>query len=147
MDRIARELFQIVAGSRKLQCRVHCWCKRRIPKFFTGMHKTLVVVTSALCIACSQNTFAGQVEAARLPTQQGDGRAASARIELGLMYLYGSGVERNHVRALMWFILAAEGQASPSKYYDLIAARMTPLQIKRAQALADICRDSNYTEC
>jgi hypothetical protein len=64
------------------------------------------------------------------------------------MYLYGSGVERNHVRALMWFKLAAAAEHSGvTKYYDLIAARMTPLQIARAQALAEICLTSNYTEC
>jgi TPR repeat protein len=95
----------------------------------------------------SQNAFAAQIDGVRLAAQNAGEKAVPARIELGLMYLYGSGVERNHVRALMWFILAAEDQARPSKYYDLMAMGMTPLQIKRAQALAEICRDSNYTEC
>jgi TPR repeat protein len=80
--------------------------------------------------------------------QRGNERAAFAHIELGLKYLYGNGVERNHVRALMWFKLAAtEDQPSAGKYCDSMAASMTPLQISQAQALAEICRTSDYTEC
>ena len=71
-----------------------------------------------------------------------------ASIGFGLRYLYGSGVERNHVRALMWFKLAlAAEQPDADKYHDLVARFMTPLQIARAQAFAEICADSNYTEC
>lgn len=115
----------------------------------TGLlRRALAMAAIAVCIAGSQNASADQLENAKLAAQRGDEAAASARIGLGLMYLYGSGVERDHVRALMWFKLAAAAEHSgAAKYYDHIAARMTPLQIARAQALAEICLTSDYTEC
>jgi hypothetical protein len=48
----------------------------------------------------------------------------------------------------MWFKLAlAAEHPDAAKYHDLVALRMTPLQIARAQAFAEVCSDSNYTEC
>jgi TPR repeat protein len=96
----------------------------------------------------SPQVFAGQRENAKTMLQRESELVALAHIELGLKYLYGNGVERNHVRALMWFTLAAaEDQPSAGKYCDFMAASMTPLQISHAQALAEICRNSDYTEC
>ena len=69
-------------------------------------------------------------------------------IIMALRHIYGDGVERNHVRALMWFKLAtASGYPVPPQYFGLTEARMSPLQIARAQAYAEICAESNYTEC
>lgn len=105
----------------------------------------------ASCMLCSM-TGAGAGAGALGNTSMGASNSneaiASASIEFGLRYLYGSGVERNHVRALMWFKLAlAAEQPDAAKYHDLVARFMTPLQITRAQAFAEICSDSNYTEC
>jgi TPR repeat protein len=91
---------------------------------------------------------AGSLENTSLGAPDGNAAAASSRIGLGLRYLYGSGVERNHVRALMWFKLAmAADQSGAAKYHELLARRMTSLQLARAQVFAEICADSNYTEC
>jgi TPR repeat protein len=98
---------------------------------------------------CSMTgAHAGALENTSLGATSSNEAIASACIGFGLRYLYGSGVERNHVRALMWFKLAlAAEHPDAAKYHDLVALRMTPLQIARAQAFAEICSDSNYTEC
>ena len=105
----------------------------------------------ATCMCCSMTSAgarAGALENTSLGASNSNEAIASASIGFGLRYLYGSGVERNHVRALMWFKLAlAAEQPDAAKYHDLVALRMTPLQIARAQAFAEICSDSNYTEC
>jgi TPR repeat protein len=101
-----------------------------------------------LCSMTDAGARAGALENTSMGASSSNEAIASASIGFGLRYLYGSGVERNHVRALMWFkvALAAE-QPGAATYHDLVALRMTPLQIARAQAFAEICSDSNYTEC
>jgi len=105
----------------------------------------------ALIILCSMTGAGGRAASlanTSLGGSNGSEAVASASIGFGLRYLFGSGVERNHVRALMWFKLAlAAEQPGAAKYHDLVALKMTPLQIARAQAFAEICSDSNYTEC
>ena len=102
-----------------------------------------------LIVLCSMTgARAGALENTSLGAASSNKAITSASIGFGLRYLYGSGVERNHVRALMWFKLAlAADQPGAAMYHDLVALRMTPLQIARAQAFAEICSDSNYTEC
>ena len=102
-----------------------------------------------IIMLCSMTgAHAGALENTSLGATSSSEAIASACIGFGLRYLYGSGVERNHVRALMWFKLAlAAEHPDAAKYHDLVALRMTPLQIARAQAFAEICSDSNYTEC
>jgi len=114
------------------------------------MHRIAGVAVAAIVLSAMHGppVFADQRADAKTIAQRGSESAAFAHIALGLRYLYGNGVERNHVRALMWFTLAAaEDQPSAGKYCDFMAASMTPLQISHAQALAEICRNSNYTEC
>jgi len=114
------------------------------------MHRIARVAVAAIVLSImhSPQVFAGQREIAKTMLQRGSELPAFDHVERGLMYLYGNGVERNHVRALMWFTLAAaEDQPSAGKYCDFMAANMTPLQISHAQALAEICRNSAYTEC
>ncbi len=105
---------------------------------------TLVLLYSLIGLGAR----AGALENTSLVASNSNEAIASASIGFGLRYLYGSGVERNHVRALMWFKLAlAAEQPDAAKYHDLVALKMTPLQIARAQAFAEICADSNYTDC
>ena len=107
----------------------------------------MLLISFALFWAVS-SAGAESLENTSLGVSSSNRATASASIQRGLRYLYGSGVERNHVRALMWFKLAmAAKQPGAAKYYDLLAWGMTPLQIARAQAFAEICSDSNYTEC
>jgi TPR repeat protein len=110
--------------------------------------RKFLIALIMLCSMTSAGAGAGALENTSMGASSGNEAIASASIGFGLRYLYGSGVERNHVRALMWFKLAlAAEQPGAAKYHDLVALRMTPLQIARAQAFAEICSDSNYTEC
>ena len=110
--------------------------------------RKLVIALVLLCSLIGLGARADSLENISLGSSSSNEAIASASIGFGLRYLYGSGVERNHVRALMWFKLAlAAEQPDAAKYHDLVALRMTPLQVARAQALAEICADSNYTEC
>ena len=70
----------------------------------------------------------------RQAAEQGD---ASAQNNLGRMYAEGWGVSQNHVQAHLWYNLAAaSGKEMAVKNRDLVAAKMTPVQIAEAQKLA-----------
>ena len=72
---------------------------------------------------------------------------AQAQIELGILYLYGNGVPRDHGRALMWFYVAASRHPEAArKYVRLIEPLMTPRQIGQARELADHCIDSGFDD-
>jgi uncharacterized protein len=62
---------------------------------------------------------------------------SEAKNHLGFLYLYGRGVSQDYVSAHMWFDLAAsEGNVRAVFARDLVAAKMTPLQVAEAQELA-----------
>ncbi len=70
----------------------------------------------------------------RTLADQGD---IDAQTTVALMYEKGYGVPQNHVRALMWYNLAAaQGNKIAVKYRDIIAKRMKPADIAKAQRLA-----------
>jgi len=70
----------------------------------------------------------------QLATDQG---STEAQYNLGDMYATGQGVPRDYVSAYMWLSLAAaQGEQIATKSRDLIARRMTPAQIAKAQRLA-----------
>ena len=53
------------------------------------------------------------------------------------MHLLGHGVAQDHVEAYKWFSLAsAQGETSATRVRDIVAQRMTPAQIAKAQRLA-----------
>jgi TPR repeat protein len=59
-----------------------------------------------------------------------------AQFNLGIMYVYGSGVQ-DYVQAHMWWNLAAvSGDEDAIKNRDKVAKKMTPAQIAEAQKLA-----------
>ena len=69
--------------------------------------------------------------------QQAQKGSAQAQFNLGWMYLNGQGVPQDDVQAHKWLSLsAAQGDANFAKMRDLVAKRMTPQQIERAQELA-----------
>ena len=74
---------------------------------------------------------------------------ARAQFNLGLMYDNGQGVAQDYVRAHMWYNLGAISGDSKnaSTNRDLIAKRMTPSQIERAQDMARKCQASNFKQC
>jgi TPR repeat protein len=64
---------------------------------------------------------------------------SEAKNHLGFLYLYGRGVSQDYVSAHMWFELAAsEGNVRAVFARDLVAAKMTPLQVAEAQELARV---------
>ena len=79
----------------------------------------------------------------RLAAEQGD---ADAQNNLGQMYDNGTGVLQDYVRVNMWFNIAAISGKSRnvSKNRDIIAKRMTPSQLEKAQDLARECVRKNY---
>ena len=82
----------------------------------------------------------------RLAAEQGD---ASAQSNLGFMYGTGQGVLQDYARAHMWLNLASA--AGDSKYgtenRDILANKMTPQQIEKAQEMAKACQARNFKGC
>src|SRR5512136_459034 len=75
--------------------------------------------------------------ALRLIRPLADQGNANAQYNLGVFYDNGLGVPQDKVRAYMWFNLsAAQGREGAAAFRDLIARRMTPVQIAEAQKLA-----------
>ena len=81
-----------------------------------------------------------------MAAEQGD---AAAQHNLGVMYANGQGVAQDYVKAHMWSdIVAIDGsskKAAPNR--DIIAAKMTPAQIARAQELASQCIAQKFKNC
>ncbi len=73
---------------------------------------------------------------------------AGAQARLGALYFQGHGLRKDDVRAHMWFNLgAAAGNAEALRGRDLVASRMKPQQITRAQNLARECQESKFRDC
>ena len=78
--------------------------------------------------------YAEAVKWYRLAAEQGH---AKAQNNLGVRYYNGKGVLQDYARAHMWFILAAaQGDELARETRDLVAERMTPTDISKAQKLA-----------
>ena len=85
----------------------------------------------------------------RLAAAQGD---AGALYNLGAAYAEGEGVAQDVVRAHMWINIAASvssGEAAKKRVEvrNILAERMTPAQLERAQELARQCQASDYKRC
>src|SRR5512143_3606455 len=84
--------------------------------------------------AIKRRDYASALRLIRPLAEQGD---ANAQYTLGVFYDNGLGVPQDKVRAYMWFNLsAAQGREGAAAFRDLIARRMTPVQIAEAQKLA-----------
>ena len=71
-----------------------------------------------------------------------------AQGKLGVMYALGDGVIRDNVYAHMWGNLgASNGNKNGAKVRDLVAKKMTPSQLEKAQDLARECVKKNYKGC
>ena len=67
---------------------------------------------------------------------------------LGLMYRKGQGVPMDNVRAHMWLnLVAMKGDAEDVKIRDIIAKRLTPQQMAKAQKLARECQARDFKGC
>ena len=82
----------------------------------------------------------------RLAAEQGH---ASAQFSLGAMYAKGQGVLQDYTRAHMWYNLAsaAGGSQFGTKNRDIIAKKMTPQQVEKAQEMAKACQARNFKGC
>ena len=89
--------------------------------------------------------YAEAVKWYRLAAEQGD---ADAQGNLGVMYGTGKGVLQDNVLAHMWFNLgAANGNENGAKGRDLLAEKMTPQDISKAQKMASECMSKDYKNC
>jgi TPR repeat protein len=80
-----------------------------------------------------------------LAAEQGN---PAAQFNLGVMYDKGEGVIQYYVRAHMWGNLgASNGNENGAKLRDLVAKKMTPADIYKAQRLARECVKKNYKGC
>lgn len=91
-------------------------------------------------------SFAEAVKWFQLAADQGN---APCQAKLGTMYALGNGVIQNNVMAHMWVnIASANGEENSAALRDLIiAAKMTPEAIEKAQAMAQECISSGYKNC
>jgi TPR repeat protein len=81
----------------------------------------------------------------RLGAEQG---VAPAQNNLGNAYGRGQGVIQDNVYAHMWFnIAASSGDKDAVKNRDMVAGRMTPAQLEKAQDLARECVRKKYKGC
>ena len=81
----------------------------------------------------------------RLSAEQGD---TESQHNLGAKYANGQGVTKNYVQAHMWLNLAASnGEKIASKYREIVAKKMTPDQVSKAQDMARDCKKKNYKNC
>ena len=81
----------------------------------------------------------------RLAAEQG---YADAQFNLGGMYKDGQGVTQDYASAHMWWNLASSaGVADGAKNRDIVAKRMTPQQIEKAQDMARACQARNFKGC
>lgn len=63
---------------------------------------------------------------------------ASAQFSIGVMYYEGTGVERDPVRAYVWFArAAANGEPLADEMLGGLAAELTPQQLARAQQMLE----------
>jgi len=95
------------------------------------------------------------VEAARLERLAAAQGYVYAQYGLGTLYQRGYGVEKDFVRAYVWYDIAAtntEGMQPPfdkdaSQLRDSIAKLLSPEQLLEAKKLADDCHIRKMQEC
>ena len=96
-----------------------------------------------------KGTIQDHKEALKWYTLAAEQGYASAQTYLGTMYYAGQGgLIENNVYAHMWFNIGfSNGDENGGKNRDVVAKRMTPSQIEKAQDLARECVKKNYKEC
>ena len=96
-----------------------------------------------------KGTIQDHKEALKWYTLAAEQGYASAQTYLGTMYYAGQGgLIENNVYAHMWFNIGfSNGDENGGKNRDVVAKRMTPSQIKKAQDLARECVKKNYKGC
>ena len=81
----------------------------------------------------------------KLAAEQG---YAYAQTALGQMYENGHGIVQDYIRAYMWFNIASSlWDPDARKKQVIVAEKMNPTQIEKAQRLAAECVKKNYKGC
>lgn len=71
-----------------------------------------------------------------------------AQSNLGVAFNRGRGVPQNSLKAYAWLSMAnASGDRMASTNLDVVARKLTPLQLEQAKGLARNCRQGNYIPC
>ncbi len=73
----------------------------------------------------------------------------NAQFKLGQLFRDGQGVERDFVRAYMWFLLAAEAGNQTAGEESAFAEKqaLTPLEVTQGRAKAQRCGKSAFKDC
>ena len=76
---------------------------------------------------------------------------ASSQYQAGRMYSLGMGAEADYVKGYVWFSMAKtheiEGLEIVSKMLTNVKEVMSSQEVRKAQALAAQCYESNYKDC
>ena len=76
-------------------------------------------------------------EAAKWYKRSAEQGFAHGQFSLGVMYYFAEGVPKDDVLSYKWFNLsAAQGNKNSAELRDVLATKMTPSQIKKAQKLS-----------
>ena len=76
-------------------------------------------------------------EAAKWYKRSAEQGFAHGQFSLGVMYYFAEGVPKDDVLSYKWFNLsAAQGNKNSAELRNVLATKMTPSQIKKAQKLA-----------
>ena len=95
--------------------------------------------------AYDRNDYATALKEWKTLGEQGN---ATAQYSLAVMYAKGQGVPQDYIYAHMWFdIAASSGNKDALKNRDIVAKRMTPSQLVKAQDLDRECVRKKYERC
>ena len=95
--------------------------------------------------AYQQGDYATALKEWKPLAEQGHAKAQAA---LSLMCIVGEGTVQDYVYAHMWLsISASEGVKIAVENREIVARKMTPSQIAKAQQLASECVKKNYKGC
>ncbi|WP_443640082.1 hypothetical protein ABXT70_08600 [Candidatus Njordibacter sp. Uisw_039] len=100
-----------------------------------------------MCIHRLANLYISDKEAAKQYTLAAEQGYALDQYALGFMYSSGNAAIRDYKRAYMWYdISASNGVAKGSQHKEIIAKKMTPAQITKAQEMSIKCLRNEYAD-
>ena len=96
-------------------------------------------------VAYNRGDYVPAIRLFRPLAEQGNAKAQNV---LGVMYRRGQGVERNSVRAFVWFSrAAARGDATAKAELHEVSQTMTGEELAQARGMTEACEASNYRSC
>jgi TPR repeat protein len=91
-----------------------------------------------ICYATGRGVEKDPAQAMKWWQQAADQGNALALINLGVCYEEGDGVSQDSAQAYVWYaVAAASGNQSAAQAMELVAAKLTPEQLKEAQGKAE----------